>query len=177
MKTLKWIIVILLATIGVLYVYLSNTELFYSEYWLQRKIINTEQERTQLKLSKRQISYRFHHDMVVDIEISLSDNGVLQLTRGEWISADVVMNKELEYQLDLQTFENLRTEFLNNWNESLIKSEEYKLGGTYYELSLLEPGNKPIEIRYINYIPSDTLSNFKNQLIEISTAILDNEYR
>lgn len=177
MKTLKWIIIIFLASIGVLYVYLSNTELFYSEYWLQRKIINTEQEQTQLKLSERQISYRFHHDMVVDIEISLSDNGVLQLTRGEWISADVVMNKELEYQLDLQTFEDLRTEFQNHWDESLIKSEEYKLGGTYHELSLLEPGRKPMDIKYINVVPSKTLSNYKAKLIELSTTTLNDAYR
>ena len=175
MKTLKWIFITFAAGLSILYLYLSNDELFYSEYWLQRKIINTEQERTELTLSERHLSYRFIHDKKIDITIDLADNGVVQLVYGNWISGDVVMNKELEYQLDPKTYEQLRRRFRDNWNYSVTKEADYKFGGTYHELFLKEPGNKTININYYNMIPSDTLSEFKHELIELAYQVLDQE--
>ena len=172
MKLVKWILIVLSVVIGITSLYLFKTELFYSEYWLQKKVAHIEQGKTNLKLSNRNLSYRFYHNMIVDLRIDLSDNGVIKLTYGDWISEDVIMSKELEYQLNPNTFEHLRSEFVNKWKHSYSRGADYKLGGTYYELTLSDHGSKQINISYDNVVPGDTLIAFKNQLIELANEVL-----
>lgn len=153
--------------------YMTNDVLFYPEYWLQRKIDRFEQEPTNLQRSKKKLTYRFQHDQDIDLMITLSDNEVIRLTRCKWISGDVAMKKEIEFQVNTGTFEHLKEQFMALWSKSRTEAEDYRLGRTGYELSLEAPGKEPIAMAYYNVVPGDTLISFKKKLILLSEQFLD----
>lgn len=175
MKILKWVLLSLIAITVIFYLYLANYELFYPEYWLQKAIINSEQEQSQLRLTESYLSYRFVYNEEIDVMIDLADNGVLQLTYGDQLSTDLVINKELIFQVDPKIFEQLRIKFMENWSHSIMKDADFKFGGTYYILSLKEIDNNPIGINYYNVVPNDTFKKYKDELIKLAYEVLGKE--
>jgi hypothetical protein len=178
MKIAKWILFLFFAIIGILYLYLSNTELFYSEYWLQRKINNAETAEVQGQVSSNYyIKYNFYHDRVIDISIHLQNDGLLELSRGNWLSQDLVMNKQIQFQVNPDLFAKFHHEFTNNWQHSYSADTDDKLGGTYYEIVFENPASEKIEIAFYNVVPDDKFVNFKDRLLDLADSVIKEKNR
>lgn len=177
-KIAKRIFIVFLSVTGILYLYLSNTELFFSEYWLQRKINSVETSEVEKQTSsKRYIKYNFYHDGEIDISIGLNSDGLLVLSRGNWLSQDLVMNKQIRYQANPDLFDKLQNEFINNWQDSYLKDADYKFGGTYYEIVFEDPATRKIEIAFYNVVPDDNMVDFKNRLIDLAYDKIEEKNR
>lgn len=176
-KGLIGIGIIFVGLISVGTIYLFKTEIFYSEYWLQRQFDNLTASRTSEKDGepKEVIKYKFCFNPSVDIEIELDNVGNLVLTRHSWF-ADNNQLRVYNFKVEKNEFEKLKTDFETRWTESNSKDEDFKFGGTYYEIELSSPG-QAINIGFYNVTPDKSFTDFKDKIINMVKSVLKSNSR
>ncbi len=157
-----------------LILYLFNEEKFYPEYWLQRNIDNYSciEPMENIDLAGTELTYKFYHDSGIDIEISLSSNGIVSIGRHKWFN-DMPDSKTYSFKFDKRTVEQLIDEFSTIYCESEINEADFKFGGEYSILIFDDNIAKDrIEIGYYNVVPKNQFKEFKSKIIEIGNEVI-----
>ena len=169
---------LLIAIVGVIIleaIYLLNEEKFFSEYWLQRQVDNFPLDEALEKQFQREeiISYRFFFDSSIDLSIELDNKGNLILKRHGWF-ADSRQSKVYNFKVDENEFNKIKTAFKSRWTESVTEDADYKLGGIYYELEMLDlkSPEREIKVGFYNVTPDKSFMELRDRMIQLTWSEL-----
>jgi len=148
-----------------------NSEKFYSEYWLQKKMHQYSgiELLENIDLSGEVLTYKFYHDASVDVEISVYEKGYLTVGINKWFK-DNSSHKTYAFEIDKKEVNRLLIEFKNNYTESLFEYTEVHVGGIYYLMEY--NGEKSIKVGFFNTEPEQDFVLLKNEMLRITEAIL-----
>ena len=82
----KILLAIILVGFIIFILYLFNTEKFYPEFWLHKKIekYSCIEPIENIDLSKKSLMYKFYDDSGIDIEVLLNSNGYVSISLFKW---------------------------------------------------------------------------------------------
>jgi len=74
------------ASFAIIILYFFNSEKFYSEYWLQKRIENYSciEPLENVEYGNETLKYKFYKNSEIDIEIALNSNGIVALSTNSW---------------------------------------------------------------------------------------------
>lgn len=174
MKIKSLIIILVVAVCALGTFYLLNDEVFYREYWTQRKINEYKNLKSDIPVSKPNslVRYKFYHNSGIDFTIELNNLGYLTIKTNDWHTGSTrsTKSKNLNFKIDKLKFKNLQDKFITNWSTSSYHDTDDHFGGVYYEVELVYLKNEKnnLKVSYYNIIPDQAFMDFKDELISIS---------
>jgi len=173
-QIIKIILGSLFVGLSAVIVYLFNTEKFYSEYWLQKRIdaFSCIEPLENINNGEKILSYKFYDNPSIDIEIVLDNNGYVSIGRYKWFK-DNQNAKTYIFSFDKKVIENLMNDFQDVYSKSEFTDVDYHLGGHYSTLTLNEnDSEKMIEIEFYNVNPDKKFKEMKSKIIDIGNKVI-----
>jgi len=172
---LKKFAIIIIFGIAGLIAYMNFDEVFYSEYWLQRRISGYSciEPLYDIQEGTTQLKYKFYHEDGIDIEVALNDEGLVFISTGNWYA-----NSGPIKNYNFRTNPKKTQRIIQNFEVQYSESENYAIDDHFSalhhtsELTNLAT-NERMLVGYYNYIPSEEFLELTSDIIELGNEVLN----
>lgn len=164
---------LLILTLGGLALF--NSEIFYSEFWLQRDLnqYSCIEPLENIKLGNQELGYKFFLDDDVDLEITINETGYVFIGINRWFkSAENSKGHYFEIKPErakrlIQHYQKLRPRLKSN-------SLDNHIGGHYYRVNYRNSvaPEQNTEIGYYNVKPEKEFEELRQEFLEIGKDVL-----